>query len=406
MQKKIYILITIILTVTLVFKSYEYFHYLIPESKNNPFFDLYYQYNAAQGAVDKDEVLYYYKKLNIYHPYSPFTSVLYIPLINFNYYTASLIFLFFNISLLACILFLFRLILFKESINYAKLNLVFLIIFFFQPLWINLKNGQNNILISFIFIIIYYLNLKSFKLKNLIISFFIAFGFLVKILPIFLFLYFIMKKNFKIIFLTFFWIGILILFSLIFMEFNEYVCYLTEVFPNYFKTNWLTKTLNCKSLYSYLLRIFGHSIEHPESIYYFPKLIKPLNLLIIFYFFLFIIKYRKFCLLKDFCIDSLFYSQIILFSQICYAAAWNHTYINILFPLIITFYTILKKDNSYYYLTFIISYILLNLTFDVTKLTFSSKYILLLTSPQLFGLILLFFLSHFILNKECKKSAQ
>lgn len=404
MKQKLLLFITVaFILIILTIKSIEYFHYINPEV-NKPFFDFYYQYVAAQGALDRTHILYGYKNVNEFHPYPPFASVLYMPFLNFNYEIAGILFLILNIFLIGVTVLLFYKIFYIPKITDYFFTLILIITFLYQPLWMNFKNGQINIFICFIIALIYFLDKKNIKYNNHLISLIIAIGFLVKITPVFLLLYFLFKKNYKVIILTCLYTIFCIVFSLLFMEANEYKYFFRKVILNYVQNWWIVATLNCKSLYSYILRIFGHSLEYPEGIFYFPKLIKPLTLLLLLLFLFLIFLQKKFIANKNIETDYLFYSQIILFSQLCYSAAWNYTFINILFSIIAIAISVITQKKFSSCLIFLFAYLLLNITPDMTKLHYTNKYLLLLTSPQLFGMIILFFLNYTLITKSAASS--
>lgn len=401
----ILIIFIIIIIPVLILKGIEYYNIIDPQT-DTQFADFYYQYIAAKGALDRTTVLYdYMKHINEFHPYPPTTSFFYLPIIIFNYNVSSILFLILNYLIFLGIFFIVLRTFIINKINNIHIIVLLIILSFFQPIWLNFKAGQINLFLSFLIFIIFYLYHSKLKYKKYYVSFLIASGFLIKISPLFLLLYFFIIKDFKVIILTCLWIPLLIVFSLLFMSFNEYVYFYNYKLPQYTHDFWITRTLNCKSLYSFLIRIFGHPLEYNllenlSAKLYYPKLIKPLNFLILLILFVIVTSYIRFKSMS-FSKHILIYSQVVLLSQFIYKASWNYTYTNIMFTIAFLYFHIIEYKKIRYFIIFFIAYFLLNITFDFATVYYPNNYYLLLTAPQLYAKFILFFLTNHLIKKIC-----
>lgn len=406
-KKHITIIFLIIIVPIMVFKGIEYYH-IIDKQTDTPFADFYYQYSATIGAIDKSIIMYeFMNDINEFHPYTPTTALFYLPFILFSYEISALLFMILNFFIIFIIFFISI-----KFINIKTFNniefLFFLILFaLFQPLWLNVKVGQINIILSLFVFLVFILYNSNLKHRRIIVSFIISAGFLIKISPIFLLLYFFLKKDWKIIIFTFLWMPFLILFSLLFMNLSEYIYFYNFKLPQYTQDFWITRTLNCKSLYSFLIRIFGHPLEYNlinnfENKIYFPFLIKPLNYFILFLLFITVVYYIKFNN-SNYDTEVLIYSQIVLLSQFIYKASWNYTYTNILWTVVILYYIILKYKMYRIFVLYLFSFLLLNITFDFAKVYYPNNLYLIFTSPQLYAKFILFFISHYLILEVNRK---
>jgi len=179
-------------------------------------------------------------------------------------------------------------------------------------------------------------------------------------------------------------IGIM-LFSLIFIDYQNYIIYFTKIIFDY-RSAWIVRTISNQSVLALLYKLFGHTIENTIPVFYFPKIIFP-----IYYFYLFIIFTLLILLTKKIKEKNFILNIYIIFIILIFAVNWYHTFTILLIPLIYYYY--LTKDKKILDLErviFLISFILIIIDYNPENLT--KKFQLLLTAPKLYGTILLLFL--------------
>jgi len=350
----------------------------------------------TEGALNPVQTLYNYKNVNDFNPYPPFTYMLYIPIYKIPFHIASVIFHFVNLFFVFLII---KLYIYNSKLKLTQCLYIWFFALCFPPLWFNIKVGQLNIFIGFIFFLIYYCEKKSYRYKNILISFLIAFGFLVKITPIFLIPYYLVKKKFEIIAYTVGMIILLVLFSLLFIEANEWMVYYNEIFSKY-SNSWVVRTINNQGIFPLYLRLFSTNLENTIPIIYFPKLLKFFSLLTNVIILIIFFKGLYFSN-KNFKLE---FSFSILFTQLMYGSNWIYTYSSLLLALIILFhFTFFEQTKFFNKLIFSIGMFFLYVVFDFSKLNLKYKYELLLTVPLLYGNLILFVLNYFYLKKNVQR---
>ena len=183
---------------------------LITITKNNPIGDFGNYYYGSKIFIDgKFSILNYksiihfntqilaYGETNFfenYIPVPPFSILFYLPLVFFKSITAKLVF-----NLLTLILFCFSLARVLKILNINSWVIVLLPIVFFGPLYNNIIQGQSYLLVAALLIEAY---IASEKNKFFLTSLLIGLCICLKIFPAIFLIYFLLKRQYKIFFLT------------------------------------------------------------------------------------------------------------------------------------------------------------------------------------------------------------
>ena len=295
----------------------------------------------------------------------------------FPFSIASKIFLILNIVSLCGVITLSLKILQEFS---TRNFLVFLFIsLFFFPVSFTFGMGQVNILAYFLLLLGIYLR-KRFDFYPGIL---IAFAILLKPIFIFLMLFFLLKKNWKVLFVTLATLIILVLVTIKLFGIFDYFYYLNHQVPQ-------------------LLSMSGREIYYNQGFTGFiARLTHNLFLrkFIPFLFTIITIFYLLFLWIKKIFYEhllSLFLIALLLIDTL----SWQHHFVFLIFPFITLFFTIKRhQEKSILYFFLGIAFILTGMNITMPNL-FMRFPITLLLSHVFYGTILLFALFTYVLQKQ------
>lgn len=249
------------------------------------------------------------------------------------------------------------------------------------PVKFTLGMGQINNLILFLFVLsIYFLEKK----KKYLSSFFLAMSLAIKLFPIFFPLYFLLKRKWKLLFFTFITISLFYLVSfLINPKINIY--FYQNILPT-FLSGWKTDYYN-QSLTGFI----GRSISED----YLRSLIRYV-LSAIFILISFFVIFKSLVNTK---LANMHLGLLVSLNLIVNSFSWQHHFVFMIFPFIVTLFYIQKIKNHLFFLTLIfISYILISF-----NLKDPSIVPILLRSHVFYGVVIMWVLQVFLIWKDSHK---
>ncbi len=307
-------------------------------------------YFGAQYFLDGVNPYHGGGRLYTPYVYPPTVMLLFLPLTLFSYQTAGLIWITLNfILLILCLLLLARIIGIKiiSSTNLFLMGLVFISF----PVKFSFGMGQINILVLTLLVgSLWLLKQKEEKWFGILIGV----SLIVKLFPILLPVYFLLKKKFNILW----WItlciiiGIVVVILLVPQGLSESFM---KLIPS-FATSWKLDYYN-QALAGFVGRSFGTGIG--------ASYLKTFaSVVIITISFLFVLKNRG----KDFGTETLKISLLITTSVLVNTFSWQHHFVWLIIPFYTTYMFIKKKKNRiFYYLILTASYILIAINFKTPQ---------------------------------------
>jgi hypothetical protein len=393
------------------FAGLSYFHTLIKTAAFSGFGDFgnYYFYSKViphHNIYTMEETTFHQLRIafnmpNFVHPsaHSPAFFFLLGPITNFDFQSASIIWLILNNLLLFSSIFII-LKLAGEKFNIADKNFLMgsalFMVFSFQPLIENIHMGQNNILILFFFSMALYCLSKK---MGILCAVMLSLGIIMKPSFIILLPFFLWKRCYRVFFTT------LILLAL--AEFLPIFLYGKETVFSYwfigakgiFLSNLDSMSLANLSLPAIINRISNLS-AHPDM----ASIIISASLTLSLFLFLYVlyVTRRKFI---DF--DGTFimeFSLVLLLLFIICPIVHEHHYILLYLPIIAVWARLCRERASSMPIIFVLSFLLIALRYSLVSFdTFHSGFLSIFSGFKLYGVMILFFLTAHIINKDLKQ---
>ena len=308
-----------------------------------------------------------------YLPVPPFSALFYAPLCFLKSEGSKVVF---NIlSLIAFCLSLFRLLKFVEIRHWL---LYFLPLVFIYPLYNNISQGQTYLLIS-AFLIEGFLSSEKGSVFYPSLLFAIAIS--LKLFPAFILIYFLIKKQFKLVFTTLGLTATLFVLTYLILPKDTTLYYFTNILPRLFNNDVVgTYYHGNQSVYTALLQLFSYDeFSNPNPIFNAPLLVVLFESL-----FYSIVLVLLFSLQKH---NSFIGYSVILFSSIL-IGRYNTSYgMLLILPLSIALF---KESDKTLFLSFLLMGVALTISLPVgsmANLPFVFKF------ARLFGVLLIFFLT-------------
>ncbi len=240
---------------------------LITITKNNPIGDFGNYYYGSKIFIDGNFSILNYKSIihfntqilaygetnffENYIPVPPFSILFYLPFIFFKSITAKLVF-----NLLTLILFCFSLARVLKILNINSWVIVLLPIVFFGPLYNNIIQGQSYLLIAALLIEAY---IASEKNKFFLTALLIGLCICLKIFPAIFLIYFLLKRQYKIFFLTLLVCSLLMIVTVVIIHTDIIAYYCSSVLPRLFNNDIIgSYYYSNQSIYSVLLNLFSY----------------------------------------------------------------------------------------------------------------------------------------------------
>jgi len=249
------------------------------------------------------------------------------------------------------------------------------------PVKFTLGMGQINNLILFLFVLSVYLLQKK---KNYLSSFSLSLSLAIKFFPVFFPLYFILKRRWKILFFTVItFCGFYLIAYLLDPKINFY--FYKYILPT-FLSGWKTDYYN-QSLAGFIGRSFAAGVFRD-----FLKNFLPLIFILISFFV--IIKS-----LKNEQMQNMHLGLLISLNLIVNSFSWQHHFVFMIFPFLVTFFFVKKiKNNFWFLLTIFISYLLISF-----NLVNPNAVPILLRSHVFYGAVLMWALQVFLIWRDSPK---
>lgn len=246
------------------------------------------------------------------------------------------------------------------------------------PVKFTLGMGQINNFILLLFVLaVYFLN----KNKNYLLAFFLSLSLAIKFFPIFFPLYFLIIKKWKILFS--FLLGFTVLNLIAFITNPKISIYFyKEIFPSLLG-GWKIDYYN-QSLTGFIGRGFGLGIISEV----FSTCLSLVFVIVSFF--------AVFKSLKDKKLQNMCLGLLITLNLIVSNFSWQHHFVFMIFPFLITlFYVLNFKNNSKFLLIIFISYLLVSV-----NLKNPNDFPVILESHVFYGAVLLWIMQVFIILKN------
>jgi len=308
-----------------------------------------------------------------YIPVTPFSAVFYVPFCFFKSLHAKLLFNILSLLLLCCSI--YRL----QNFHLLQSKIIYVLpVIFFYPLYNNILQGQAYVLLCALLIEVY---MASEKKQIFLASFLMALIISLKIFPVILLLYFLLKRNFKTV-------GLTVLFLLLFFFLSYFILppdtisyYFSHVLPRLFNNDVVgTYYHGNQSVYTSLLQLFSYDeLSNPHPLVNYSFLIVIFESLFVAFLLTFIFLVRN----KN---TFLFFS-FVLFSSLL-LGRYNTGYsLILLLPFCVSF---ILEDIKHYYL-----YLLFICVFVTNYVPVGSlaSFPFLIKFSRLWGLILILILA-------------
>jgi len=353
--------------------------------KDKMFFeDFYLQYDAS-----KNYKIYFSAAAPDFRPYPPTTSLFYKIFTYLSYRKAALIFQTINLLLTSFIIITCFYLFTMRKI--ADLNFIIILGLLFFPLNESIYLGQLNLLIlsSILLTLLIELYFNS-QYKYCLIGLIIAFGASLKIFPLVILAYYLLKKQFAPIIYFLFFSILIVLATLLIFGYEVFDFYFKNIMPHT-ANSWVILSIENQSLLGLYSRIFGNTFQRGfTGIIYYPKLIKPLYFLSV----LILIIWTWKIINKSH--DTIYKFMILIaLGLLVFGLNWAHTFV-LAFPIIIyIFYELIKNKNYLYLIIWAAAFLLLSHYFDFRN---TAIYGLqhLLTLPNYTGAVILMIIFNFI----------
>lgn len=324
----------------------------------------------------------------------PTTTFIIFPLSGFDYQTARILWILFNL-----ILFLIALLLLIKQIKIDNiwLPIALILVFSFQPLYENIVTAQAYI---FIFCMLTFIFIGYTSQKNWMPGLLLGLILIVKSAGTSLVLFFFSKKKWKICSISILTFFSLFLFSLPIVGLDSWVAY-TDKLISYVSNPSLSVTAY-QSVHSFFHHLFVFDMRwNPWPISDLPLVANSLTiiftLIIIVISILFVIKHKD---------PQLSFAVFITIGVLINPASIDYHYLVILIPFLIMLSRLNENSSAIHWSVFIISYLLIAVKLPYTSNKVSGGYWALLAYPKLFGAIILWLLNIDLLRNRSQQRVE
>ncbi len=222
-----------------------------------------------------------------YIPVPPISALVYAPCCMFKPLVAKTIF-----NLLGLLLFCYSLYQFLIFSQLKKSTVLLLPILFIYPFYSTIYQGQAYLLITAFLLLAF---LQSERHKTHLPALLLAFCIALKLFPIFMVLYFLVRKKYKLIFCTLGYLSLMLLATTVFISPEIVTYYFINIVPR-LSNNDIVGSYSAinQSIYSLLLHLFTENkIENIVPLVNFPLLVPVLESCVIAYVFNYIYTQRN-----------------------------------------------------------------------------------------------------------------
>jgi hypothetical protein len=311
----------------------------------------------------------------------PTTTFLIFPLGGFDYQTARVLWILFNL-----ILFLIALGLLIKLLKFDNiwLPIVLILVFMFQPLYENIILAQAYI---FIFCMLTFILISYMSQKYWMPGVLVGLILIIKSAGIFLVLLFLLKKKWQIISFTILTLVTLFIISLPVLGLDSWGAYVIKVVDH--SSNSSLSATAYQSVHSFFHHLFVFDMRwNPFPIWNLPVVAKALT--IIFTLIIILISIRLVTKHTD---PTLSFAIFITIGLFLSPLSIDYHYILILIPFFIVLSKLRENSSAFHWSVFIISYLLIAVKLPYTSNKITEGYWALFAYPKLFGAISLWLLT-------------
>ena len=311
--------------------------------------------------------------------YPPIVLLLFLPFTILTFQMSEIVWTILNFIFLLSSLYMLSSIL--DVRFFSKINLLLMsLVFISFPIKFSFGMGQINILVLMLLVISYWLLVKK---KEFLSGVFLGVSLVIKLFPLLLLVYFLLKHQKKIILGMIVVILLSVLLVLIFVPLKTSSQFITNILPS-FLSSWKLDYYN-QSLGGFIGRSFGTG--------------NLANILKIIFSFIFI-SITFFAVLKnkqkDFVSFSLKFGTLITASLMINTFSWQHHFVWLIIPFFAMFSKCLKLKKKVLYLFILsISYVLVSINFPNPKIL-----PVIFQSHVFFGVLILFVLNVYLLLQK------
>lgn len=324
----------------------------------------------------------------IYHANFPTTTLLLLPLSDFSYSSAKVIWTIFNLL----ILFVTVGFLLKEfQLKKTLLPLILILVFSFQPLYANFYYGQAYIFIFCLLVLAWY----AYKTdSDLFLGFLIGLIFIIKSVSFIFFIFLLIQKKWKSLAAALFTVLLVALLSLPWIGVNAWSAYV-EKFVNFISHPTLSVTAY-QTIHSFFYHFLILNQQwNPEPVFNLPvlgKVLSTLSILIV----LIVISFKAYQLKKS----DLAFGAFVVAGLIISPASLDYHYAIILLPIFILIKWILKNQSRIVWAALILFIILIAAYIPYTSPKVTDGWLAIFAYPKLYGAIGLSGLFMFYSSKD------
>ncbi|MGE5811819.1 MAG: glycosyltransferase family 87 protein [Ignavibacteria bacterium] len=317
----------------------------------------------------------------IYLVNMPTTSLLLLPIANFNYKTAKTFWTIFNILLLTVV---FGLIKYKLKLEAVWLPLALIILLAFQPLYANITFGQVYIFIFSLFMVAWF----AYESGNeLLLGISIGIVFILKSAGIFLLILLVVKKKWKSLLWFFAIVIFLFAVTIPILGIESWSAYLNKLL-DYYSSPTLSVTAY-QSVHSFFHHLFVFDQQwNPVPLINLPMLGKTMTISFTLIFLIVTIiaaiKSKK---------EDLVFGSFVIAGIILSPLSIDYHYMLILIPIFILFNRLIKNPSAALWILFVFSYLLIAASIPYISPKVTGGIWAVFAYPKLYGAVALWVLS-------------
>jgi len=371
--------------IVVILSVYFIYHVVLNASRPSHGFASY--YTAAKLLIDGEDVTDFYNddwfssKVEDYVPgvyeiyliNMPTTALILLPIANFDYKTAKIIWTIFNLLFLTVVI---ALIISRMKLEGIWLPFVFIILYSFQPLYANISFGQVYIFI-FCFFVLAWFAYESGNEK--LVGIMIGLVFIFKTAGVFLLILFALKRKWKS--LLWFFITVLLLFiaTLPFLEFDSWLAYGDKLL------NYTSRPTLSVTAYQTIHSFFHHFFVFDAQWNHEPLIDQPIigkSLTIVFSTLILVISIIS--AIKNNKPDLPFGTFIIV-GIILSPASIDYHYMLMFIPILILYNWLIKNPSPILWIVFAISFIFIAASIPYMSPKISGGLWAVFAYPKLYG---------------------
>jgi len=392
LQKVFQIKIQILWIIVVILSVYFIYHVVLNAALPSHGFASY--YTASNLLIEGEDVADYYdddwfsSKVEDYVPgvyeiylvNMPTTALVFLPIANFDYKTAKIIWTIFNTLFLMVAI---GLIISRMKLEGIWLPLVFIILFSFQPLYANISFGQVYIFIFCLLVLAWF----AYESGNeLLLGVSIGLVFILKTAGIFLLILLVIKKKWRSL-LWFFAVALfLFVVTLPIFGVDSWLAYLNKLL-NYSSSPTHSVTAY-QTIHSFFHHLFVFDVQwNPVPLINLPILGSSLTII----FSLLVLTITIISAFKNEKPDMAF-GTFVIAGIILSPASIDYHYMLMLIPILILLNWLIKNPSPFLWVVFAISYLLIAASLPYISPKISSGHWALFAYPKLYGALGLWFL--------------